>query len=233
MDVCYVLGSGSQYDNLEIKLSLRSIEQNGSNIGRVFVVGEKPGWIQNIEHIPFEDKYKKENNVFGKLITVAKSDISENFLYFNDDFYMMKPFNAETYPYFCTCEKIAYIPNPSRFQSISNRAIQKLKSMGVEKPKDFRGHCPMKLNKTNLLSLESMYEQVKNNNVGYEFRNIYGNLFIKEYEMGSDCKTFGDDLFENKQGCISSKDAGIDLLNKLLKIFDKPSKYEKLVDKMK
>ena len=78
MDVCYVLGKGSLYDNLEIRLSLRSIEQNGSNIGRVFVVGEKPDWIQSVVHIPFEEKYTKENNIFGKIITVSKTDISDS-----------------------------------------------------------------------------------------------------------------------------------------------------------
>lgn len=40
MDVCYVLGIGSLYDNLELRLSLRSLEKNAKNLESIFIIGE-------------------------------------------------------------------------------------------------------------------------------------------------------------------------------------------------
>ena len=57
IDFLYVLGSGSEYNNLELRLSLRSIDKYAHNLGRVFIVGEKPDWIKNVIHIPVKDEF--------------------------------------------------------------------------------------------------------------------------------------------------------------------------------
>ena len=47
MDTLYVLGNSSKYDNLELRLLPRSLEQNTKGLESVFIVGEKPDWIKN------------------------------------------------------------------------------------------------------------------------------------------------------------------------------------------
>ena len=89
MDALYVLGNSSEYDNLELRLSLRSLERNAKGLESVFIVGEKPRWIKNVVHIPVDDVYTRENNVFRKILTACKLDISKNFFFMNDDFYIM------------------------------------------------------------------------------------------------------------------------------------------------
>ena len=42
MDILYVVGTGSKWDNNELRYSLRSIDKYGINIDRVFIVGTKP-----------------------------------------------------------------------------------------------------------------------------------------------------------------------------------------------
>ena len=42
MDVLYYIGAGSMRQNIELRLSLRSLEKHGKNIDRVFLVGNKP-----------------------------------------------------------------------------------------------------------------------------------------------------------------------------------------------
>lgn len=51
MDVLYILGSGSPFNNDELRYSLRSLEKNGVNVSRVIVVGENPGFLsENVEY---------------------------------------------------------------------------------------------------------------------------------------------------------------------------------------
>ena len=58
MDILYVVGRGSTWNNNELKYSLRSIAKNGINVDRVFIVGYIPDFINREEVIclPFEDK---------------------------------------------------------------------------------------------------------------------------------------------------------------------------------
>lgn len=227
MDALYVLGKSSQYDNLELRLSLRSLEQNAKDLESVFIVGEKPKWIKNVVHIPVDDVYTRENNVFRKILTACKLDISENFFFMNDDFYMMKPFIMAEYPYFVNGEVVG-ISNPSRYQEIQNKTLNELQSKGMTRVMDYRVHCPIIFNKEKLLMLENYYKDTKLENVGYSLRLLYGNFFVENPIITEDCKLWGlDEIRETKQGCISTKDDCDDVLQELLKIFNKPSKYER------
>lgn len=38
MDILYILGNGSVHDNMEIRLSLRTVEKYAKNLDRVFIV---------------------------------------------------------------------------------------------------------------------------------------------------------------------------------------------------
>jgi hypothetical protein len=55
IDVVYPLGTGSVWQDNELRYSLRSLEKNFPDLGRVYVVGHKPDWLGNVEHIPFGD----------------------------------------------------------------------------------------------------------------------------------------------------------------------------------
>ena len=230
IDVLYVLGSGSIYDNLELRLSLRCLEANGRRFNRIFVVGVKPEWIQNIFYIPEKDNLTREKNTFKKVLTACRSDISDEFLFMNDDFFMMKEFDAETYPYFVT-GKVVGINRPSRYQKIQNKTLSLLESRGISPVLDFRGHCPIRYNKEKFLSMEEFFNKSLNSDVGYSHRILYGNLFVKEVCSGvKDCKLWSEtELVDNVQGCISSREEGIEILRKIEKIYNKPSKYEKSV----
>lgn len=227
MDALYVLGNSSQYNNLELRLSLRSLEQNAKDLESVFIVGEKPDWIKNVVHIPVDDVYTRENNVFRKILTACKLDISENFLFMNDDFYMMKPFIMEDYPYFVNGEVVC-ISKPSLYQMVQNKTLNELQSKGIERVMDYRVHSPIVFNKEKFLTLEGYYKSTKLERVGYSPRMLYGNFFVDNYIQADDCKLWANDKIKaTKQGCISTNDDCEDILKELLEIFNKPSKYEK------
>ena len=68
IDVVYVLGTGSNWDNNEIRFSLRSLAKNLKGMGRVFVVGERPAFLQNVIHIPAKDEFNPNVNADGNII---------------------------------------------------------------------------------------------------------------------------------------------------------------------
>lgn len=226
MDILYILSKDSDNDNLELRLSLRSLEKYAENVDNVFIVGAKPKWIKNIKHIKAEDNSTRENNAFYKVISALK-DISENFLFMNDDFFMMKPFDCKTYPYY-VCGDVSYIDNPSRYQEIQNKTLRVLEKNGIDEIKDFRSHCPIRFNKQNFRILRKYFDNNSNKNIGYSTRLLYGNFFVKDYIECPDCKLWGsDEIHETQQGCISTKDDCKEILDYLLTIFPEKSKYEK------
>ena len=223
-DIVYAFKHSDETDDLELKLSLRSIEKYGQNVGDIVLVGDIPEWAINVKHISVEDKYTRETNVFNKIMTACKGDVSETFLFMNDDFIMTKAFNCNNYPNFICAKEVLPINRPSRWQRVQNKTIKVLQKPVL----DFRSHCPIIMKKSKVLQLEIFLKEAKLSNVGYSLRLLYGNTFCLDYVYAEDCKLWDNDKIEdNIQGCISTKDDDKRILNELLAMFPKKSKYEK------
>ena len=76
IDIVYPLGTGSKWQDSELRFSLRSIEKNFIDKGTVWVIGHKPDWLINARHIPMPDKHKHNkdaniwiNKVLGQIKT--------------------------------------------------------------------------------------------------------------------------------------------------------------------
>lgn len=113
IDVVYALGTGSKWDDNELRYSLRSLEKYCINLGRVFIVGHKPDWCTNVIHIPYDDWNKghpeyrkrkgktggKDGNIIRKILAACKrEDLSERFLKASDDQCFLRPIDAATMP---------------------------------------------------------------------------------------------------------------------------------------
>ena len=90
-DVVYVLGDGSKYKNLEIKISITSMLKFCSHwINEIYVVGDNSG-IKNpkVHHIyaPDVSRSNKDANIIYKLNMAMQRipKLSENFLFCSDD----------------------------------------------------------------------------------------------------------------------------------------------------
>lgn len=216
MDVLYYIGSGSNRNNMELRYSLRALEKHGQNIDRVFIVGNKPEFLRNVEYLWVDDKYEWWRNAFEKTKAAIKAGISDEFLLMNDDFFMLEDFDAEKYPYFYRGQ----LPETSTRQYIdvllNTRKI--LKAEG-KTTKHFGVHCPMRIVGKQYLELEKYI------NAPFSPRCMYGNLFVKNARNVEDCK--GGGIKKSPTKCYSSKswmsDADLDVLKKM---FDKPSRWE-------
>lgn len=110
MDVLYVIGTGSKWRNNELRYSLRSVEKHLKGYDRIFIVGDVPDFISNCNVILNPDattagsNYRHEYNIYNKIVCAIKyTDISDNFLFINDDHFFVKDVDIKKYPFYFKC----------------------------------------------------------------------------------------------------------------------------------
>lgn len=155
MDVVYILGTGSVWDNNELRYSLRSIAENLYSFNRVFIVGEQPAWLHNVEVLamadPTADKWR---NSYLKIKAACEcADLSNEFLLMNDDFFINKPVSAVDFPYYFS-GLLASNPNSKQNLRLSpkGQTAALLHSYG-KKCFNFALHCPIRYEKEKWLSM--------------------------------------------------------------------------------
>lgn len=175
MDILYTLGTGSIYQNAEIKMSIKLIRKY-AKFDRIFVIGENPN-IEGIEFIPFKDTMSRTRNVFRKLCEVAEnSDISEDFLYMMDDVFVLRPIDIENYLLYHSGEIPTYPNVSSYFREILN--TKEFLKQNKKPTLHYGVHCPIIYNKKKILEIDPMYWQYVNRyNRELNPRILYGNWF--------------------------------------------------------
>ena len=109
MDIVYVVGKGSRVNNLELRMSLRSICRFGRNVGKVIVVGAPPKWVSDAAiKVDVEDKYPyKHSNIMICLERLVDMGIVKGeFLYSSDDHFYVKVSDFANYPYYIKSERL-------------------------------------------------------------------------------------------------------------------------------
>ncbi len=101
MDLVY-LSVKSKWESNELKFSLRSAEKH-LKFDRVVIVGYLPPFLSpdRVFHIPFEERIEKKwRNIADKFeLIVNHPDISKDFIYMNDDFFLFKDYPKIPYFY--------------------------------------------------------------------------------------------------------------------------------------
>lgn len=217
MDILYYIGSGSSHNNDELRLSLRSIDTHCKDIDKVWIVGNKPAFLRNVEYLWVEDKDKWWKNAFTKTKAAIEAGISDEFLLMNDDFFMIADFNASDYPYFHKGEIPETGENPYRKVIVNTGKY--LKSIGANSY-HYGIHCPMRIEGKKYLELEKHLTQPMS------VRCLYGNLFA-DGKLAKDVK--GEKITKNQTKCYSAKERmSEDIYQELLTLFPNPSRWEEV-----
>lgn len=173
-DIIYILRAGK---NEELRYSLRSIEKNYPH-ERVVFYGGKPDGIEPDLFVPYtqpgDTKWEKVRNTIEM---ICKNDnLTEDFILFNDDFFIMKPVETPTNYYDGTLdERIKTIEGAvfGRHSEYSDRLrhlAETLRNAGVVNPLNYAHHTPMIINR------EKMLETLKKHPNEPMFRALYGNI---------------------------------------------------------
>lgn len=100
IDVVYVVGTGSKWNDEELRYSLRCLEKYTRH-RNVYIIGHKPHFVQNVIHVPQKDTAKKEASIAAKVCTACiQEDISQEFLFMNDDHFIIKDVDIDNYPFY-------------------------------------------------------------------------------------------------------------------------------------
>lgn len=179
MDLFFPL-SESHNDHIELKYCLRSVQKYLSDVGKVFVVGANPSWIKDIEHSPFPDvegaRYR-ENNIFHKTKAGCLiPEMSDDFLFMNDDIFLLTGFKASQYPNLYSGNlhetmRSRHVRDP--YQQTVIQTMSFLMSMRLT-TNDYDIHCPIIYNKAKYL--KSVGSLKWDRAFGFCIKSLYGNM---------------------------------------------------------
>lgn len=174
-------GFGSRYGNVELKYCLRSIEKHLSGYGEIFLIGHKPNWVKNVQHIPATDEDRtwwKEWNIYRKILLACEDPrVSEDFLFMNDDHFLLKDFVAGEFPYYWDGGLDDQTKREDQYGATVRNTHDLLKSLGIESPKHCDVHTPCLYNKDKFKALSKFNWSVKH---GYCIKTLYLNIFYGE-----------------------------------------------------
>lgn len=182
IDIVYVLGTGSNWNNNEIRFSLRSIEENLRGVGNVFIIGEKPDFIKNVIHIQHHDEYGPSNadgNIIHKILRAIQDDrLSDRFLFINDDHLILQPIEASEVPFFHKGDLTDETLYPEKYfcnnywRKRLGRTRDVLKFKGLP-ALHFDCHTPILIDKKVFPDVVAQFDYGVN--PGYTMKSIYAN----------------------------------------------------------
>jgi len=183
-DLVYVVGTGSKWFDNELRFSLRSVAKNLTGVRKIWVIGHCPCFVDNVEHLFYPDNDKSGNNndanMIDKILFACKQDITDDFIFMNDDFFILKPIHVDDIP---VLHKGDFKDKPQSYWRINGiwqqrllNTWNKLKEAGLSTT-HYDLHCPMPMNKDKFIEVMSRwdYKPVP----GLNFRSIYGNEVYK------------------------------------------------------
>jgi hypothetical protein len=228
MDFVYICRDG---ENEELRYSIRSVLLSFPE-AKVWVVGGKPKWYSG-NHVFLEQNDNKYANAVNNLKAVCNtSDISDNFILMNDDFFIIK--KIETIEQFYNgllsekIDKFTKITGSSMYIRKLITTNNKLNKLGFTKPLDYELHVPMPMHKAGLLYILNEYPECL-------WRSMYGNLFNVGGSQMEDVKVYKNKRHAARSAQItknsiylSTEDTGLTIMvdNIFKELLTNPSPYE-------
>ncbi len=180
MDLLYILGTGSKWNNNELRYSLRSVAQNLIGFGKIWIVGTDPGFTTGINVIEHPDEFGTINpggNMIRKIIRGCKEpELTGKFLFMNDDFIINRPININDIRPLHKGDMALHPPaywRGSKYRFILRNTYLALKQKGLP-TFQFDYHAPMPIYKENFEEYVSRFNYHKG--LGFTCRSIYGNI---------------------------------------------------------
>ena len=189
MDIVYVV-KDSAY-NEELQYSLRSVEKNFPH-NRVWFFGGKPIGVYPDKQVLVNQIWRtKWDNVRNMMRMIADNEeVTDDFVLFNDDFFVMKPIKTlppykwKTMESICKCVEEQNNSKQSGYTKNLRAVARELEEFQF--PTDnYVLHLPMIFNKKKLLNALDVFPNTKSP------RSVYGNMYLtKRAKTHKDVKIF-------------------------------------------
>lgn len=229
LDIVYFVKNAQT--NNELRYSIRSVVKN-MPYKRIWIVGGCPYGITPDIHIRAEQNgsSKWENVHEMYRLACENKELTNNFVMFNDDFFIMKPMSKVEPLYRCSLDKHIQIledkfKRPNGYSKLLRNCRNELRSLGKQQL-SYELHIPFIFNKKKLLDLLNKYP------TQHCTRTLYGNLYNIGGKQSEDIKAFSSKPeFDYKNTSLLSTDDGVDNINndvwRYIRLsFKDKSKYE-------
>lgn len=227
LDIVYCLKDSPSHE--ELRYSLRSLKNIPHN--KVWIFGDCPKWIniKNVNHIPAVqnkgNKWANTSYLLGKI--VQNENITEDFIWFNDDFFVLN--KIEELPYYYDRTLMERVNDFRKFKIWHNGYTNRLMKMSRElkwsgkNNLNFELHLPIIFNREKLKKL-----MIKHPNIAK--RSLYGNHYAENPVARSDVKIYTlTDMPSDSWDFVSTSDDSFrdgKVGKYIRKIFSEKSEYE-------
>ncbi len=151
IDAVYPYRDSSNWEGNELKYSIRSLAEHFGPLRHIWIVGDKPDWLQGVRFLPFADPYRanKDANIINKVLGACLEDeLSQEFVLMNDDIYLLADLAKDRLqPY--QVQELSAIETwkDNRFGRRLRNTYLSLSKQG-KTTTNFEGHVPYLLDKT-------------------------------------------------------------------------------------
>lgn len=190
MDVVYIVREGEV--NEELRYSLRSVAKNFPH-HQVVIAGYCPRWVQNVRRL--ETNQGRLTNKYDKAelnwqAAMNAPDVTEDFMLFNDDFFIMKPVTeVPNYHRGDLDDVIAeYADKPGSYLENMLNTRELLHKLGLRELKSYALHAPMQMNKLRRKLLQTAVVECGYTGRDTQMRTLYGNFWRLGGERMPDVK---------------------------------------------
>ena len=146
-DIVLPLGSGSRYDNFELRMALRSIARYAVNIRNIYIVSATPpDWLCQVKilNIPDRHKHNKDANIIDKLLAAATlPELSSRFIFWSDDQAALHGFDAANLPVSCNLRKYEHFKAEKIWHRRMRNTFEYLQKNNIYLNCNFDTHLPM------------------------------------------------------------------------------------------
>lgn len=168
LDVVYICRNG---ENEELRYSIRSVVQNLPH-ARIWVVGGKPNWYKG-DYVRVPQTKSKFQNAKANMVAITNNtQISDDFILMNDDFFVVSPVEEVKYYHAGSLQrKLDYFSSThpsSQYTALLHKSMRVLQTKGIRDPLDYALHVPMIMNKQKLKDILLL---------GISWRIAYGNIY--------------------------------------------------------
>lgn len=173
MNVVYIIGHGSKHNDIELKISLRSLKYI-PDLKDVYLIGHKPEWCNGVIHLPYEDIHEsKDRNIMCKLSHYIEQSNGEPFLKFSDDFVMLKAWNPSDYKMLHTGDYNKWRKRPqTKWVQRLLYTMRLFIKDGIDSPYNYDTHTPMIIEPESFMSCMEKYNDELDN---VTWGTLYGN----------------------------------------------------------
>ena len=190
IDILYIKGKKSPNNDLELMYSLRSLEYNCMDYGRVFITGECPEYVDEnkVVFTPADDVGVPMMNHWWKVQqTIDRTDISDDFVLMYDDIFFTKTVYLTDYPFYKRGVLGMLMTGGEVYRQ--NLLNTKIWLENHHYPiYDFELHVPCIYNREKFSSLRNIFDPLKDRGQPISCRSIYANLFCPESPYRIDIK---------------------------------------------